>query len=482
MLTPSRFRYFEQRADVQMLAMMSCIFYKSISRTPTQAKWSSRSAFPPESFSRSSSYYPSIEVATSLSGASLQSSPRKLLSTNSTTSSTGASVNDQSAILLETNTPPGYMSSSTRNYRRDSQSTCLSASPEQHRHVHRSNSNLSAMAASFARPFSSTNSATSSPPNSFPKKRVSPSGSYLGATSSSITWASAGMFGKAPTIKQDPAASVSFSVSDTEDELPPAAVTNLTQISGFSTTLNNQEHFHDEGHARFALLDAKDEWRLAAYREAYSNLLYVWGLPIARCELLKYNDSAQPITNLPQFDKNVPSNDGLATESTSLAFGIHCTTCASLSSTTSSFARCPSCSRALRQLLCLFCNTYIHNLSSPCLKCGHTLHNSCRRSLTKSGLKECISGCGCICSDHPSIEMPEPETRRRVDGYVRDVSPAITVIADPNTNEQERTGWKGSEWEEMAYESLSRNLRGERRGSGRVIRERASQIWRGNPG
>ena len=77
--------------------------------------------------------------------------------------------------------------------------------------------------------------------------------------------------------------------------------------------------------------------------------------------------------------------------------------------------------------------------------------------------------------------MPHPaeRTRPRGHGYERDVSPAITIIADEAVNEQEMAGWKGSEWEEMAYESLSRNLRGERRGSGRVVKERGSQIWRG---
>ena len=478
-LTLNRFRYFEKQANVQMLAMMSCIFSRSTDRTAKTAKRSPRAAFSSEQRSHSSAYYPSIEVAISLSGASLHSSPPKALSSNSTTSSAGASVSDQVAISYESNTPPGFTSSGTDIFRRDSQTTSLSASPEHHRHVHRSNSNLSAMAASFVRPFSLSNSATSSPPNSLPKKRVSPSGSYLAATPSSITWAPGSMFGKTSAIQEGPGTNVSLSVSDTEDELPSATTTtNLTPISGFTTTLKNQDHFHDDGHATFALLDAKDEWRVANYQEAYSDLLYVWGLPNARCEILKYYGITRPITDPPRFDKSIRSIEGLATKNTSLSFGVHCTTCAFLTDNFS-VVRCPSCSRALRRLLCLFCNTYVHNLASPCLNCGHTLHDSCRRSVVESGLRECISGCGCICSDHPSVEMPQPEMRRRADAYARDVSPAITVIADSNANEHDTAGRKGSEWEEMAYESLSRNLRGERRGSGRVVRERASQIWRG---
>ena len=477
----TRFHHFEQKADLQMLAMMCCIFSNFPETNVKQDQGSLRSTFPPKPFSGSSSYYPSIDVATSLSGVSLQSSPRKLLSNpHSMTSSAGASVSDHLAISYESNTPPSFRPLGIKDARRDSQTTSLSASPEHHRHIYRSNSNLSAFAASFARPFSFNNSVASSPPNGFPKKRVSPSGSYLGATQSSITWASTGMFSKASTISEDPKTNTSVSFSDTEDDFSPATMDTSAQISGFITTLKNQDRFHDEGHAHFSLLHEINKWRYNAYREAYSELLYVWDLPFARCELLKHNDRSLSSTSLSRLSRNLPPIGGAGAESAFVELSVHCTSCDCLLLASSSNSRCPNCLRASGPLSCIFCSTYVYGMASPCLNCGHTLHNSCRRTVLESGLEECISGCGCICSDHPSIEIPQPESRIRSNGYARDVSPAITVIADSGVNEQEMVGWKGGEWEEMAYESLARNLRGERRSSGRIVRERASSIWRGS--
>ncbi len=475
LLILSRFRHFEQQVDVQMLAMMSCVFSMSSDKATRPEDDSQKS----EPLSRSSSYYPSFEVAINLSEPSLQSSPRNLHSTNSTTSSANASFSDQLAISLEDNPPLGRPLLSSKSSRRDSQTASLSTSPEHQRRYHRSNSNLGAMAASFTRPFSLSNSVASSPPSSFPKKRVSPSGSYLGATPSSISWASTGMFGKVSTVKEDSATSNSFSISDTEEELAPDISNNTARTPSFTTLIKNQRHFHNEGNAHFDLLDSTDERRFAAFREHYSELLYIWRLPIARCELLKYNASGQPYQGRTRFDKTISSIHGFPAERSSLLFGIHCTFCAFISEADPSSNRCPNCIRTLRPLSCYLCNTYIHGLSSPCLHCGHTLHHSCRQVVNQAGIKECVSGCGCICSENPIFEVSRPVTHRRHRDSTRDVSPAITVMADAGAQERETAAWKGSEWEEMAYESLSRNLRRERRGSEKAIKERVSQIWRG---
>ena len=480
-LTLCRFQQFEQQADVQMLAMMSCVLSTPQEKTVEHDDDSQKPAFPFQHLSRPSSYYPSLEVAISLSRASIETSPRKAQDTISTMSSANASFSDQLAMSYENNAPLGRTATLPKNPRRDSQTASLSTSPEQHRHYHRSNSNLSALAASFTRPFSLSNSAASSPPHSFPKKRVSPSGSYLGATASSVNWASTGAFGRAPTVKEDSARSNLSSISDTEEEVAPRTSLDTARTSDFTSILKNQGHFHDEGHAHFDFLDSSDEQRFATFREAYAELMHVWMLPIARCELLKYNDSQPPSQDRPYFDKAIPSIRGLPAESTrtSLAFKRNCTICAFISEADTSVNRCPNCVRTLRPISCFFCNTFIHGLASPCLHCGHVLHHACRQAVNEAGIKECVSGCGCICSDHPVIEVSRPATRRRDRDSERDVSPAVTIIADAGAQERETASWKGSEWEEMAYESLSRTLRRERRGSEKIIKERVSQIWRG---
>lgn len=463
-----------------MLAMMSCIFSKYPDANTNQDQTTLRSISPLKPFNSPSSYYPSMDVAMSLHGASLQSSPSKNLSTtHSMTSSAGTSVNEQLAISYESNTPPGYAALRMKGARRDSQTTSLSTSPEQHRHMMRSNSNLSAFAASFARPFSFNISAASSPPSSFQNKRASPPGSYLGQNQSSMNWASTSMFSKAPTISQEPKTNISLSLSDTEDSFPHVTTELSTQVRGFVTTLKNQDRFHNEGHAHLPLLDANKNARYAAYREAYGELLFAWDLPLARCEILKYNGESSS-TDSSRFNQSIPSIRGTRAEGTSLVFNAHCMSCSCLLSAKHPNSRCPNCLRASGPPTCLYCNTYIHGLATPCINCGHMLHRSCRQTVLEMGLQECISGCGCICSDHPSIDMPRPESRAQRAEYGRDVSPAVTVIADSAVDEQEMAGWRGSEWEELAYQSLARNFRGERRGSERAVRERASSIWRGS--
>lgn len=46
-------------------------------------------------------------------------------------------------------------------------------------------------------------------------------------------------------------------------------------------------------------------------------------------------------------------------------------------------------------------------------------------------------------------------------------SPAVTVTGDEGANEQEQLGWKEQGWEDVAYESLARNLRPRAEGRGR---------------
>lgn len=476
-----RFHYFEQKADLQMLAMMSCIFSKALEATCHQDRDSVRSNLSSKPFCSSSSYYSSMVVATSLVGLSQQSTPRKLLSNpHSTTSSAEVSISEQVATSCESNTPPSYKTLAAKHGRRDSQTTSLSNSPEQHRHIFRSNSNLSAFAASIARPFSFNNSAASSPPNGLPHKRNSPSDSHIGATSSSIAEAFTGLSSKAATRSEDPTSYISLSLSDTEDSLLPVPIDPHTQIHGFTTTLKNQDRFPDEGHANSPLLDAKKEWQYTIYRNAYANLLSMWGLPFARCELLKYSHGSFASTDQARFSQSIPSDGGAEVESTSVVLNAHCISCGCLLLVNSSRGRCPRCPRISGPPPCMYCGSYIYGVASPCLNCGHMLHQTCRRMLLEMGLLECVSGCGCTCSDHPCIEMPPPEDYTQRHRYRGDVSPAVTVIADAGDNEQEMAGWRGSEWEEMAYESLARNLRGETRGSGRVPRERASSIWRGS--
>ena len=470
-----------------MLAVLACILDEP--RTPT--KNIGMNDFGPNldhssrgHRSLANAYYPSEEVARNHfrsllpPESSMRVDSQKIASGPHSANSSGPLNN-----LSASETPPSiYKPSRTSLEHRNPQSTSLSTSPEHYRHTHRSNSNLSALAASFSRPFS-FGSAASSPPTSYPKKRSSPVGSYLGTPAPTFTWSAPGLSGRSSNITEDPKSSP-LSVSDAEDDIglvPKKPV--------YKTKLKNQDQFPNDGYANVPLLDPSKEWCYRTYREAYANLLYIWGMPVARAEILSHNRPLQPDTTAPF--KIAPKatapfsalaganllNSGYNTENSNPVFRDHCPSCSTLllPSQTPSF-RCQSCSKFPPALLCLLCNTSIRGLSSPCPSCGHVLHASCRQLLSQASLDECPSGCGCICADYTTMAFPssgaESEPPREEEGSKDEIlagSPAVTVTGDGGANEQEQLGWNVQGWEDVAYESLSRNLqaRTEDTGKGR---------------
>ena len=473
-----RFRHFEQRADIQMLAMLACILNEPRTPTKSTGKISFRlnqdhTSHGHQSFAND--YYPSEEVARSHlrlilpSKLSIQVDSQKLVSGPHSANSSLGPLSD----LSTSETPPSHFKPSrTSPEHRNSQSTSLSTSPEHYRHPQRSKSDLSAFAA-FSRPFT-FGSAASSPPISYPKKRSSPVGSYLGNPASTKSWNTSGRFGNSSTISEDPKSSLSLSISDIEED-----VVTIAKKPVFKTTLKNQDRFHNDGYANVPLLDPSKEWHYRAYREAYAHLLYIWDIPIARAEILNHNGPLQPDTSPPftfapkataPFGVIAGANllsSGYNTENSNPVFRDNCPFCSTLLLPSQTpIRRCQACSKLPPAPLCLLCNTSIRGLASPCPNCGHVLHASCRQLLSQASLDECPSGCGCICTDHSTMPLPPlaaesgsgcEEDRSKDEG--RAGSPAVTVTGDEGANEQEQLGGREQGWKDVAYESLARNLR-----------------------
>jgi len=509
LLTILRLHHYEQLTDVQMLAMLSCVFSEpqdppkasSIDRDRSSPASSFDSnGFPSLPLQTSNDYYPSREIAKAqltraYSDLSVQVDYLQMHSgPHSATSSTGPPLSD----LSTSGTPPSnYRPLRASFERRESQGTSISTSPEQLRHMHRSSSNLSALAASFTRSLPFSASAASSPPKMYAKKRLSPAASYLGTSASSMPWNPSDIFSKSRTITEDPRSMFSLSISDTEEEnIPPP------KKPAFRVKLKNQDQFHNDGYANVPLLDPNQECQYRAYREAYAHLLYIWDMPIARSEILKYN---RPFTanTQPQnpvslsIGKTSLINAAANTADLRLGFKSHCRFCSSFLPPKTTSRRCSNCSATQHPLICLLCNAFIRGLSSPCLNCGHVLHASCRELLLQqppdSVPAECPSGCGCICTNYTTFEIEPPEPPAPKANY--ELSPAITVIGDAGMNEQEQLGWRESgagagtgKWEDVnvaAYDSLARNLqlrpRVDGAGGGGVGRK-SSQTWRGRMG
>ena len=473
-----------------MLAVLACI----LDEPRTFSKSVRKNSFGPNLDYSSQShrnftndYYASEEIARNHfrsflpTESSVQVGSQKILRGSHSANSSMGPVSD----LSTSDTPPSqYKSSRTSPEHRNPQSTSLSTSPEHYRHTHRSNSNLSALAASFSRPFT-FGSAASSPPNSYPKKRSSPVGTYLGNSASTVTWSATGLLGRSSTVTEDPKSS-SLSISDPEEETAPAQKKPV-----FKTKLKNQDQFPIDGYANVPLLDPSREWCYRAYREAYAHLLYIWGMPIARAEVLNHNRPLQPDATTPfKFAPKATApfgalagvnllNSGYISENSNPVFRDICPSCSTLllPSQTPSY-RCQACSRLPPPPPCLLCNTSIRGLSSPCPNCGHVLHASCRQLLCRASFEECPSGCGCFCADYSTMPLtssldesePNPgEDPSKIESPVE--SPAVTVTGDVSANEQEQLGWNEQGWEDVAYESLSRNLqrRSEDRGKGRKM-------------
>lgn len=495
------FSHFEQLADVQMLAMLSCVFsqHRGTKISPITAELDDRqrhAGYSPvwyrsgsrdREFSRD--YFQSEEIARSLLKPNVSNMPVRLESRktasmpHSANSSVGASNSDPMTPFSTGGTPPSlFRPSRTGMDRTDSQSASISTSPEQHRHAHRLNSNLaSAFTASFSRPFSFTASTSSSPPTTNSRKPLSPAGSYLGAAPSVLPRASTNNFGKSSTITEDPKSGYSLSASDAEDEM------SGPKRPAFNIRLKNQDQFHNDGYVDVPLLDPSQESRCHAYRESYAHMLYIWQMPLARCEILKYG-SAPSNSPSPEHGQRLPliaigkasvaktlSDTGEST----LDLRNHCTTCTTALPPRSLDQECPFCTSPQSPLICLFCASLIRGLCSPCLLCGHVLHFSCRSRLlalsqspnSASKPQLCISGCGCDCASHAVVEVEYPSRRKS--------STSVTVTGDSTVDEQEQAASRDmaqedeDAWKDIAYESLARNLRG------RYLTPRPSRIWRG---
>lgn len=516
-----RFRHFEQLADVQMLALLACVFSEHpITRTSRQSSGlgkkpirSGESAhLLPSSLVASSvvypslkgsvDYFPSREVAWSIHQPHLPKISKlhgtQLINStpHSTGSSVGASNSDSNTPFSTGVTPPQNYRPSRINFERsNSQAQSLSTSPEQYRLAHRSSSNLaSAFAAvSFSRPFSFTASASSSPPAIYTKKRPSPVGSYAaGPTPLGVTWGGSSVFGRSSTITEDSKIASVLSYSDDEEDMPGVKEPSI------GVRLKNQDLFDLEGYASLPLLNPDHEWKYQAYRNAYANMLTVWEMPMASCEVLKYNQlSTTRPKSTPDPDQNHHTSlitlgkgsgkavDAPDEEKVGVRWMRACTTCgrvAQRGQDSQHMSKCSFCTKKQVIMSCVLCTEIVVGLSSPCLACGHVVHAACRSQILASDLEirgECISGCGCVCADHAVVDVemaPEP---------LSSVPSTRTLMG---ANEQEQHGWLDDQdddlWEDVAaYESLAKNLGATgREVKGRHLRPKASQVWRGKKG
>ncbi|KAL8813418.1 MAG: hypothetical protein Q9200_000269 [Gallowayella weberi] len=402
-------------------------------------------------------------------------------------SSVGASASDPMTPFSTELTPPTPVQSNKPQHERSLSQIHMSTSPEQYRHIHRSSSNLaSAIAASIVRPFSSSATDASSPPTIYSKKRMSLGASYLSTATSNSTWA-----------HQDSRSKVNSNAPGFESRAPSSPCYEQQGIicekkSSFRTQLKNLDQFNNDGYAAEPLLDPAKQERYSGFRVMYASILLTWELPIASWGILQYNRASRPKLvpsvkhnqtvpgSLVRLGGDTPKIMSRDRRELHLDFREHCSNCTTIMPPSPNGTRCSACSTRYMPIICQLCHSIVRGLSSPCLNCGHVLHLSCRSALQQDEATitdgGCVTGCGCYCADHLSVELQIPEKL--------DKGTLLESANHRSRNQQEELGWHDIAGEtelaaddgpprDVAYESLARNL------GARFLTPKSSQVWRG---
>ncbi|KAF9738196.1 hypothetical protein PMIN03_011733 [Paraphaeosphaeria minitans] len=336
-LIPALFDHFERLADIQMLAMLSCVFSEPAARegVPSAMAKMRQSHLPMsmEAPAFSLDYFPSPDAAWSLfkPTISMPSTPahskfatpvyefgwHRLSKNLDTYGSHGSSNGPWGSDTLPSepvtpystgNTPPNLSRAPTLRSATTA-NTPYSTSPEQTHTVGKkiSPAGFSNTLANLGKSFISA-----SPPV---KSRIEDLSTSLPA--SGVTWGTTTFYNSgsqekglaAPRAKHGKRASFGqadrvnvdyISDSDSDyDTLGPevaseqtASVPSGTNDDGNSkikVTLKNQDHFDDEACVSAPLLDMSKEGLYRAWREQYAELLGCWGFISKRAEVLKFN-------------------------------------------------------------------------------------------------------------------------------------------------------------------------------------------------
>jgi hypothetical protein len=344
-LIPALFDHFERLADIQMLAMLACIFSEPAARegvTSAMAKTTqSRLPMSMEAPAFSLDYFPSADAAWSLFKPTLSvpSTPahsrfatpvnefgwHRLTKGLDTYGSHGSSngpwgsdtvPSDPVTPYSTGNTPPTLSRAPTG--RSTASATPFSTSPEQSSHVLKkaSTANFASAFATLSRPFA--NAISSSPP----VKGRSEADLSTSAPTSGVTWGTTtfynsgdaerdverdvttpraknvkrASFGQADQLNvidyypdSDSDYDESLPAVDTVSEYATTATPGETEESNIRVTLKNQDQFDDEACVSVPLLDMSKEWLYRAWRDQYAEMLGSWGLIRQRAEILKFN-------------------------------------------------------------------------------------------------------------------------------------------------------------------------------------------------
>ncbi|PSR83995.1 hypothetical protein BD289DRAFT_474553 [Coniella lustricola] len=426
------FQYFEQLADVQMLAMLSCIFGESSTDDPLPYAESRLSIpetpLPMKAPSFSLEYFPTDAIDWSLRTRSGYSSA---VHTPGTWQTPLMLSDPQSPDVLWMG-EPGSQSYSTgetppqrplKDYLSDiDQTHSLSTSPND-RTIRRSQSALNPTTISASNR-TYTPLTSGSPPG---RKRPSPAEAILSHMPSNITWGSSTYFGG--QTEQTETARTSIS----DDDFRRDDLVTIVPVS-VNVTVENEPAFDDDGWLSTSLLDPGRSASYASYRYAYAEMLQSWQLPLARLEIMKFNvlkeDGSRTWTGEVVEDTtghDCAIHNATGTTSPNVILGAKRERLEALHASTrgldavgicriheiqlqplqhsdgntagGAIGLCERCKHVQTQLMCVFCREPIDAQYSACLGCGCATHDSCLAEWHSMGETGCPAGDDCECVD-----------------------------------------------------------------------------------
>ncbi|KAM5346807.1 hypothetical protein ACJ41O_009812 [Fusarium nematophilum] len=475
------FAYFEKIADIQMLAMLSCIFSESSAHDsvayfeshlpqpetplPLKAPAFSLDYFPTDSsiwninnrsYTNSAITTP-MTIHTPVHYAGSQASDDGLWSGDPASNSYSCGEtppNKFKGYLGELEPPPS-----------------LSTSPNT-RFLHRANSGLaSAFAANLPRSFAGVSS--SSPPG-HGKKKPSPAETILSSLApGNVTWS-------ASTAMDSSGGRTSLDDDEyRKDEMLPLVPTKIAVI------MEDQTMFDDDGWLSTPLIESNRADIYANYRYAYAEMLQMWNQPLARLEIMKFNALKDDVPSghmENSFHDSTTIHDGASGKGLSrhansppiamgkkdqlqalLASGrgldvtgvcqIHETQLGPLRYTSTdskvggAVGTCDRCHRTQSQLRCVYCLEPVDALFPPCLACGCASHEACLAEWHAAGETHCPAGDECNCVEEASDG--QVESWAALQGAMLKVPRHLAMLPSPALGDSDDDEKVTREWERV---------------------------------
>jgi WD repeat-containing protein 59 len=316
------FDHFDKLADIQMLAMLSCIFGESLAEDSIAYAESHlpqpETPLPMKAPSFSLEYFPTdpylwtVRAATSR-GSNLSSAvttPRTAHTPNLYSGSLGSDeavwTGEPASNSYSTGETPPMKTGRERLMGSEQSQGTLSTSPNS-RLYRRANTVAANFAASLPRALAGAVGTTAGPASSIAqpgertgekasqqqpgKKKSSPAETILHTLApSGITWGGSTVFGTtaaaAPITDVTPATARS-SISD-DDRRRDDGLTTLVPFR-VECVIEDRAIFDDDGWMSIPLLEPSHGMDYVRYRYAYSELLHMWGERLSRLEILKFN-------------------------------------------------------------------------------------------------------------------------------------------------------------------------------------------------